>query len=105
MEFFWVTACDAVDEGAYERRTAARKEHLNMLEQRKADGTVRFAAATLGEDGRLNGSMLVVACTNISEAERIVQQDPYVAHNVWREITIVPCRIAPMFNKKMFAAL
>ncbi len=105
MEFYWVTACDAEDEGAYDRRIAARKEHLDVLEQRKADGTVRFAAATVGEDGRVNGSMLVVACTDISEAERIIQQDPYVAHNVWSEITIVPCRIAPMFNKKKFAAL
>ena len=99
MDYFLVTARDAEDEGAFDRRMGARADHLAALERLKAEGTVRFALATVGQDGRLNGSVMVFACKDQAEADRLVRQDPYVAANVWGAITIQPCRIAPLFDK------
>ncbi len=99
MEYFLVTARDAEDGGAFDRRMAARADHLAALERLKAEGLVRFALATAGENGKLNGSVMVFACSDQAEADRLVRQDPYVAANVWGAITIQPCRIAPLFDE------
>ena len=98
MAYFLVTAKDAEDSGAFDRRMAARAEHLAALERLKAEGKMRYALATVDEAGKLNGSVVVLSCADRAEAETLVQADPYVAASVWGAITIQPGRIAPPFD-------
>jgi uncharacterized protein YciI len=98
MEFF-VLAYDGDDAGALERRMRVREAHLAKLDDLVARGHVRHAAAILDEAGTMVGSTLVVDFPSRAELDAWLAEEPYVVGDVWRDVTVAPCRAAPQFAR------
>jgi uncharacterized protein YciI len=94
---FLVLAYDGRDEGAVERRLQARPAHLAVAEKMAASGMLRYATAILDESDKMIGSMLVLDVGSRDDVDRWLEEDPYVTGNVWQDVTVTPCRTAPMF--------
>ena len=95
-QLYAVTAHDGTDLQALDRRMAAREMHLAVARQMKADGKIIQAGALLGNDGRMVGSLLIVAFASRAELDAWLATDPYVTGNVWRHIEVHPFQPAPI---------
>jgi len=93
MEFL-VTALDGTDAEALERRMAIRETHMAFARNMKAEGKLISACALIDDNGQMKGSVLIVDF----ESEQAIREqwfpvEPYIYDDVWRDITIVPCRV------------
>lgn len=94
---FLVTGYDGKDEGALERRLAARDAHLKLVEEMVEKGKYLYATAILDENEKMIGSVLVVEFSSRAELDEWLKIEPYVSGNVWQEIDIKPCKVPPTF--------
>ena len=91
---FVVTAYDGTDDGAPQRRLAAREAHLAGAENLKAEGKLIAGGAILNGDDEMIGSTLYVDFASRIELDEWLASDPYVTGSVWQEITVQPIRLA-----------
>ncbi|PZO80083.1 MAG: hypothetical protein DI629_07940 [Mesorhizobium amorphae] len=63
--------------GQLETRMSVRPEHVEFLNKLNAEGTLAFAGPFLGEDGKPNGSLVVVEAESVDAAGKILAEDPY----------------------------
>jgi len=96
---FLLVAYDATDAEAPMRRLAARPEHLALVGKNKAAGHAHFGAALM-ENDKMVGSMMVVEYPDREALEAWLNEEPYVLQDVWDDISINECKIAPPFLKK-----
>ena len=89
---FLVIAMDGTDEGAPDRRMAARANHLEGIARLKEEGRFLAGGAILDDDGKMIGSAVILDFPNRESAEAAVAEDPYSKGNVWQDITIRPFR-------------
>lgn len=89
-----VVAWDGTDEGALARRMAVREGHLARVRPHAESGLLGFGGAILGEDGRMAGSIAVIAAPDDAAARAWLADDPYVTGDVWRDITLYGTRFA-----------
>ncbi len=89
---FLVIAMDGTDEGAPDRRMAARTNHLEGIARLKEEGRFLAGGAILDDDGKMIGSAVILDFPNRESAEAAVAEDPYSKGNVWQDITIRPFR-------------
>lgn len=94
---FLLTAFDGVDEGAAERRLAAREAHIKLGDEMVAAGRMLFGTAILDDGGRMIGSMLVLDFPGRDELDGWYAVEPYVTGNVWERVDIRPCAVGPSF--------
>ena len=92
---FIVTAYDGTDQGALERRLAARDAHLKSAKEMFDSGKWLYAAGILSDDGKMIGSMIVCDFASRDELEEWLKVEPYVVGNVWKEIKINRAQVAP----------
>jgi len=97
---FLILAYDAKDHDATSRRLAAREAHLANIAEYKAKGHMHIGAALLDDNGKMVGSTLIVEFENRAACEAWLNADPYVTGNVWHDINIQECKIAPSFAAK-----
>lgn len=90
MQFF-VTAYDATDEGALDRRMSVRPLHLENIKKVKETGKVIAAGGILNEEGNLKGSFLVFDFENRQMLDDYLANEPYVINKVWEDIRIEVC--------------
>jgi uncharacterized protein YciI len=95
---FLLVAFDGVDEGAVERRLAARGAHIELGDRMVAAGRMLFGTAILDEAGRMIGSMLVLDFPSREELDGWLAVEPYVTGKVWDRIDIRPCAVGPSFR-------
>ena len=95
---FLVTAHDYAD--GYERRMAARGEHLENIARLMEGGHV-VCAGGLTEDGKLVGSALVMEFADRSEVGEYLAGEPYVKANVWEKVTVEPMNVLIVNNEKV----
>ena len=69
---FLIIAYDGTDEGALERRMAAREAHLVGARAMKADGSMIVGGAILDDDGRMVGSSCIVEFPDRAAVERLI---------------------------------
>ena len=93
MEYL-ITAYDDTDENAQQRRLAARPAHLEGAAQLKAAGKIIAGGAILDDDGKMIGSTLYVDFATKDELNQWLQSDPYVVEGVWKDINILPIKLA-----------
>lgn len=93
MEYL-ITAFDDNDEQAQQRRMAARPGHLETAAQLKAAGNLIAGGAILDDDGNMIGSTLYVEFTSREELDSWMRNDPYVTGGVWKDVNIMPIRLA-----------
>lgn len=94
---FVLIARDGTDEGAAARRAASRAAHLATLERLRPH--MLMGAATLNDAGQMNGSVMVVEFPDRAGLDAWLATEPYLLNDVWREVSITPCAVAPLFLK------
>ena len=91
---FLVTAYDGKDAGAPARRQAAREAHLAGGRRMKEDGVMLLGAAILDDNGNMIGSSMIVDFPSRADVDAWLAKDPYTTGGVWKEVSVVPCRVS-----------
>ena len=99
MPYFVVIGHDSTDEGALERRRAARDAHLEVIAQSHTDGKQLMGCALMDDAGKMNGSVMVMNFENREELDQWLAREPYVSGKVWDKIEVIPCKIPDVFIK------
>ena len=92
---FIVIAYDGTDEGALERRLAAREAHLTLAKEMFNNGKWLYAVGILNDDGKAIGSMIVCEFASRNKLEQWLKVEPYVVGNVWKKTEINRAQVAP----------
>ena len=90
---FMIVAYDGLDEGALNRRLAARESHIAGAIALKNAGHLIAGGAILDDAERMIGSTIYVDFASRADLDDWLQQDPYVIGDVWRDITISSIRL------------
>ena len=86
---FIVLGYDDTDEGALNRRLAARDAHLKGAKEMYVNKQWLYAAAILDDDGKMIGSMIVCDFPSRNALEeQWLKAEPYVIGEVWNKIEI-----------------
>lgn len=72
----------------------AHVEHLNKL---NAEGTLKMAGPFLDDDGKPNGSLVIVEAADMAAARTIAEADPYYLAGLFEKVEIKP--YSWVFNK------
>ena len=91
---FAIIAKDGTDAEALARRMKARPDHIALAKQHFQDGKNILGGAMLNDDGDMCGSIMIVDFPDRAAVEAWVQSDPYITGNVWKDIQIVPFKVA-----------
>jgi uncharacterized protein len=92
-----IIARDGSDQGAPERRQAARPAHLENAARLQEQGHLLIGGALLDDDGRMIGSAAVAQFATREELDAWLRTDPYVTGGVWQKIEVIPYRVAPHY--------
>ncbi len=90
---FIVIGLDGTDEKAPERRQAVRQAHIDLGERLRLAGNMWYGAALLGDNGNMNGSMILVDFPSRKELQQWLDKEPYVTGEVWKKIEIYTCNV------------
>ncbi len=74
--------------GRLDLRLKTRPKHLAYLAKSKKK--VRAAGALTDEAGAPVGSMLIVECKTLAEADKLIAGDPYTKAGVFESVTVRP---------------
>ncbi|WP_149539494.1 YciI family protein [Siccirubricoccus phaeus] len=97
-----ILAMDGTDPGAEQRRLGVREAHMARVKPMAADGTLSLGGAILDRpEGRMIGSVVVLARDNDAAAREWMAADPYVTGGVWRDVTLYGTRFAPLPYRKL----
>ena len=91
---FLVIARDGTDEGALDRRMVARGLHFARLPAMLEAGEMLVGGAILDDHGKMIGSTALVDFPDRAALDRWLAEEPYVTGGVWRDIEVVPFRLA-----------
>ncbi len=97
---FIVIAYDGTDDGALDRRLAAREAHLKLGDKMLADGQMLYAGAILDDEGKMIGSTIVCDFPSRKELDAWLEIEPYITGPVWKNIEIRLFRVGPSFVKQ-----
>lgn len=95
---FVVIGYDGADPEAIERRNSARESHLNYGEMAANTGEQIMAAAMVNQNDNMIGSVMIVDFDTIEDLQAWLNTEAYVTGDVWRDIQVFPCKIAPPFQ-------
>lgn len=91
----WVViARDGRDAEALARRMKARPAHFEGLKPMLEAGTLRVGGAMLDDGGKMCGSVAMVEFPDRAALDAWLAEEPYVTGDVWRDIEVIPFRIA-----------
>jgi uncharacterized protein YciI len=94
---FIVIGHDGTDEGALERRMAARDAHLKVCAESVASGNQLIGAAMMNDEGKMNGSVMIMNFDTREELDQWLAREPYVSGKVWGRIEVIPCKVPDTF--------
>ncbi|HEU4839465.1 MAG TPA: YciI family protein [Micavibrio sp.] len=97
MPQFIVIGHDGKDQGATERRKAARDAHLKVCAESVSSGNQLIGAATLDEAGGMNGSVMVMDFPDRAALDEWLKREPYVSGKVWERVDVIPCKVPDTF--------
>ncbi|PZO87932.1 MAG: hypothetical protein DI626_02880 [Micavibrio aeruginosavorus] len=97
MPQFIVIGHDGTDEGALERRMAARDAHLKVCADSVASGNQLIGAAMMDDAGKMNGSVMVMNFDTREDLDEWLKREPYVSGKVWDRIEVIPCKVPDTF--------
>ncbi len=93
-----IIARDGADDDAPARRRAARPAHLENAARLQAKGHLLVGGALTDEAGSMVGSAAVAQFATRAELDHWLATDPYVTQGVWRDIEVIPYRVAPHYD-------
>jgi uncharacterized protein len=91
---FLLVAHDGKDPDALTRRLNARPEHLEGIATLKKNNAFLFGGAILDDDGKMVGSMVLYDFPDRAALNEMLKDEPYITGGVWKEIKIMPFRLA-----------
>ena len=94
---FLITAHDGQDTEASQRRQKARADHIQNTNNNMKH--MIMGVATLDAQGNMNGSIMVVDFPSREDLDVWLKSEPYIVQDVWKEVTIIPCKVGPSFIK------
>lgn len=94
MKQYLIIARDGNDANALDRRMQARPDHFTGARKLKADGNFVLGGAMLSEEGKMDGSIMIVQFETDEEFHTWLRQEPYVRADVWQTVEIKPFRVA-----------
>jgi uncharacterized protein len=97
MPQWLIIARDGTDPEAPERRLKSRPAHLEGAARLQEAGHLLMGGAILDDAGRMVGSAAVAQFATRAELDEWLRTDPYVTGGVWRDIQVIPYRVAPHF--------
>ena len=83
--------------GSLQVRLDTRPQHVAFLEDLNAKGVLKFAGPFLGEDGKPNGSLVVIEAEDHAAAAALASEDPYARAGLFATVDIRPWNW--VFNK------
>jgi len=96
---FIIIGKDGKDGDALGRRIKARDNHLSYSEDAAKRGEQLMAAAMLDEAGQMNGSVMIVEFEDRDALDHWLENEAYVTGEVWKDVLVIPCKVAPVFTK------
>ena len=94
---FIVIGHDGTDDGALERRMAARDAHLKVCADSVASGNQLIGAAMMDGTGKMNGSVMIMNFDSRDELDAWLAREPYVTGKVWDRVEVIPCKVPDTF--------
>jgi hypothetical protein len=92
---FFIQAYD--DPARPGHRQAVRPRHLPLLIEACRSGRIRFAGPILdAPGGQPVGSLIVLDVDSRDAVDAWLATEPFFTDGVWKDITVLPCGIAPM---------
>lgn len=91
---FILTGYDGTDEGALDRRMAARGAHLERIDHLRKSGEFLFGGAILDDSGKMIGSVVLYEFPDRAALDTMLKDEPYITNGVWKKIEIHPFRLA-----------
>jgi uncharacterized protein len=76
--------------GHLQTRLDNRPAHVAFLERLNGEGKLAFAGPFAGEDGKPNGSLVVLDVTDRGAAESLSRGDPYAKAGLFATVEIRP---------------
>jgi uncharacterized protein YciI len=94
---FVVIAHDARDAEAPARRMETRPRHMARIGPRAEQGELVCGVALLDKPGgAMVGSVMVIDLPDEAAVRAWLAEDPYMKEGVWKDVTILPGRVAPL---------
>lgn len=78
-------------------RMDTRPAHLEHLNKLNADGTLKMAGPFLDDDGKPNGSLVIVEVEDMAAARALAEADPYYQAGLFEKVEVKPYNW--VFNK------
>ncbi len=95
---FIVTGYDYTDDKALERRMNAREAHMAGIVAMKKKGEILSAAAMLNDKEDMCGSTIFLEMDSREDVDKYIENEPYIKSKVWEKVTVVACKIPPLFK-------
>jgi uncharacterized protein YciI len=96
----WYAIIGIDETGSLARRQTARPAHLERLQQLQSEGRLLLAGPFPAIDAEdpgpagFTGSLIIAEFADLAAARRWADADPYVAADVYREVSVRPFRKA-----------
>lgn len=94
----WYAIIGTEETDSLARRQTARPAHLERLQQLQGEGRLLLAGPFPAIDAEdpgpagFTGSLIIAEFDDLAAARRWADADPYVAANVYREVSVRPFR-------------
>jgi uncharacterized protein YciI len=95
---FLVTGRDSTDEGALDRRLAARPDHIAICDELFKSRKLIFGVALQDDSGKMIGSSMVFDVESRTELDDLLEAEPYIQQKVWETVDVQPCLLGPTFQ-------
>ncbi len=76
--------------GALQIRLNTRPDHVAFLERLNKQGTLKIAGPLLDDDGKPNGSLVIIEAEDNDAARAISDADPYAQAGLFSSVEIRP---------------
>lgn len=97
-------AKDGKDKKALQRRLSVRDRHIALSEEAIKTGEQLLGCALLNENDEMCGSVMLVDFENREDLDKWLEKEPYVTGQVWQDIQVYPCKVAPSFQNMLTKA-
>lgn len=94
---FIVIGKDGTDDGALDRRMAARDAHLKVCADSVASGNQLIGCAMMDDNGKMTGSVMVMDFPDRAALDEWLKREPYVSGKVWESVEVIPCKVPDTF--------
>ena len=98
---YLITAYDATDEGALQRRSDARADHLENMKKVQETAMVVCAGAIRNDQEQPVGSYLIMDFADKAQLDAYLANEPYVTANVWGQVKAEPCTVVIQNNERV----